>query len=218
MQQQADGGIDAVLGAGTAGAQGASRPRRSAGLWRGRPRPIAGRGCRGGCGGAAGSRGRRRSGGPPPWASTTRRKRSRAEPSLMARWARSGRLAEGLGDPRRAGASRRPGPRRVRGGRRAPRHGGNGRPRRPPPRCRRRGPAAGPSGSSRRRPPCPALGRSGTTDSARARESSREHMNAPSPVFTSRTRPSIPSASFLERIEAVMSGIDSTVAVASRSA
>ena len=54
--------------------------------------------------------------------------------------------------------------------------------------------------------------------SARARASSRFAMKAPSPVFTSSTSASIPSASFLERIEAVISGILSTVAVASRSA
>jgi hypothetical protein len=53
---------------------------------------------------------------------------------------------------------------------------------------------------------------------ARARASSSRFMNAPSPHFTSSTRASIPSASFFERIEAVISGIDSTVAVASRSA
>ncbi len=41
-------------------------------------------------------------------------------------------------------------------------------------------------------------------------------MNAPSPALTSRTRPSIPSASFLDMIEAEIRGIDSTVAVASR--
>jgi hypothetical protein len=43
-------------------------------------------------------------------------------------------------------------------------------------------------------------------------------MNAPSPVFTSRTRPSIPSASFFDMIDAAISGIDSTVDVASRRA
>ena len=54
--------------------------------------------------------------------------------------------------------------------------------------------------------------------SARVRESSSRRMNAPSPVLTSSTRPSIPSASFFDRIDAAISGIDSTVAVASRSA
>ena len=53
---------------------------------------------------------------------------------------------------------------------------------------------------------------------ARARESSSRSMNAPSPVLTSRTRPSIPSASFFDMIDAAISGIDSTVAVASRRA
>ena len=43
-------------------------------------------------------------------------------------------------------------------------------------------------------------------------------MKAPLPVFTSSTRPSIPSASFLDMIEAAIRGIDSTVAVASRRA
>jgi len=41
-------------------------------------------------------------------------------------------------------------------------------------------------------------------------------MKAPFPVFTSITSASSPAASFLERIDAVMSGIDSTVAVTSR--
>ena len=43
-------------------------------------------------------------------------------------------------------------------------------------------------------------------------------MNAPRPTFTSRTSASIPSASFLLRMLEAISGIDSTVAVASRSA
>ena len=43
-------------------------------------------------------------------------------------------------------------------------------------------------------------------------------MKAPPPVLTSSTRPSIPSASFLDMIDAAISGIDSTVAVASRKA
>ena len=43
-------------------------------------------------------------------------------------------------------------------------------------------------------------------------------INAPEPVLTSITRPSIPSASFLLKMLAVISGIDSTVAVTSRSA
>ena len=43
-------------------------------------------------------------------------------------------------------------------------------------------------------------------------------MNAPRPTFTSSTSPSIPSASFFERIDATMSGMHSTVAVTSRSA
>ena len=50
---------------------------------------------------------------------------------------------------------------------------------------------------------------------ARALPPSRA-MKAPEPVFTSRTSPLSPAASFFDRIEAVMSGIDSTVAVTSR--
>ena len=41
---------------------------------------------------------------------------------------------------------------------------------------------------------------------------------APLPNFTSITSPSSPAASFFDRIDAVISGIDSTVAVTSRSA
>ena len=43
-------------------------------------------------------------------------------------------------------------------------------------------------------------------------------MNAPEPDLTSMISASRPAASFLERIDATISGIDSTVAVASRSA
>ncbi len=57
-----------------------------------------------------------------------------------------------------------------------------------------------------------------TSELANARASSSVFMNAPRPTFTSSTRPSMPSASFLERIDAVMSGMDSTVAVTSRRA
>jgi hypothetical protein len=52
--------------------------------------------------------------------------------------------------------------------------------------------------------------------SARARSS--VFMNAPPPTLQSRTRASIPSASFFDMIDEAMSGIDSTVAVTSRSA
>ena len=41
-------------------------------------------------------------------------------------------------------------------------------------------------------------------------------MKAPEPLFTSITSAESPAASFFDRIEAVMSGIDSTVAVTSR--
>ena len=43
-------------------------------------------------------------------------------------------------------------------------------------------------------------------------------MTAPLPVLTSRTSASSPAASFLERIDAVISGTQSTVAVTSRMA
>ena len=46
----------------------------------------------------------------------------------------------------------------------------------------------------------------------------RSGMNAPEPALTSITSASSPAASFFDRIEATISGIDSTVAVASRSA
>ena len=48
--------------------------------------------------------------------------------------------------------------------------------------------------------------------------SSRRRMNAPEPTFTSSTSPSRSSASFLLRMLAAMSGMESTVAVTSRSA
>src|SRR6266850_703327 len=53
---------------------------------------------------------------------------------------------------------------------------------------------------------------------ARSRASSSVFMNAPRPTFTSSTRASIPSASFLLKMLEAISGTDSTVAVASRSA
>ena len=43
-------------------------------------------------------------------------------------------------------------------------------------------------------------------------------MNAPAPHFTSKTSVAAPSASFLERMLAVMSGMEGTVPVTSRSA
>ena len=59
-----------------------------------------------------------------------------------------------------------------------------------------------------------------TATIARASSSlfSRLGMNAPEPALTSITSASRPAASFLDRIEPTISGIDSTVAVASRSA
>ena len=57
-----------------------------------------------------------------------------------------------------------------------------------------------------------------TIDFARARAPARSFMNAPLPDFTSMTRPPIPSAIFFDRIDAVISGMLSTVAVTSRSA
>ena len=57
-----------------------------------------------------------------------------------------------------------------------------------------------------------------TSTIARASSSacSRSGRNAPEPTFTSITSASRPAASFLDRIEATISGIDSTVPVASR--
>ena len=57
-----------------------------------------------------------------------------------------------------------------------------------------------------------------TSDSARRRESASVFMNAPPPVFTSSTSASMPSAIFLLMIDALMSGMLSTVPVTSRSA
>ncbi len=57
-----------------------------------------------------------------------------------------------------------------------------------------------------------------TSAVASVRACSTPFMKAPLPTFTSRTRASIPSASFFERIDATMSGTHSTVAVTSRSA
>ena len=57
-----------------------------------------------------------------------------------------------------------------------------------------------------------------TSVRASAVASGSRFMKAPLPTLTSSTRPSIPSASFFDMIEAAMRGIDSTVAVRSRSA
>ena len=57
-----------------------------------------------------------------------------------------------------------------------------------------------------------------TSDSASRRESASVFMNAPLPVLTSRMRASMPSAIFLLMIDALMSGMLSTVPVTSRSA
>ena len=54
--------------------------------------------------------------------------------------------------------------------------------------------------------------------SARSRAPSSVGMKAPEPVLTSITSACSPAASFFDRIEAVMSAIDSTVAVTSRMA
>ncbi len=51
---------------------------------------------------------------------------------------------------------------------------------------------------------------------ASASESFMVFIKAPLPIFTSRTKPSIPSANFLLIMLAVISGIDSTVPVTSR--
>ncbi len=55
-----------------------------------------------------------------------------------------------------------------------------------------------------------------TIDSASSDAAARVGRNAPDPTFTSITSASSPAASFFERIEATISGIDSTVPVASR--
>ena len=52
--------------------------------------------------------------------------------------------------------------------------------------------------------------------SASARPSAAVRMNAPVPNFTSITRPLSPAASFFDRIDEVISGMLSTVAVTSR--
>ena len=57
-----------------------------------------------------------------------------------------------------------------------------------------------------------------TSDSASLRESASVFMNAPLPVLTSSTSASMPSAIFLLMIEALISGMLSTVPVTSRSA
>ena len=67
-----------------------------------------------------------------------------------------------------------------------------------------------------RQPQRPARARS-TSAPARASGSS-DGKNAPLPALTSITSAAVPSATFLDRIDDAMSGIDSTVAVASRSA
>ena len=57
-----------------------------------------------------------------------------------------------------------------------------------------------------------------TSASASSRARASSFMKAPRPHFTSSTSASAPSASFLERIDAAISGIDSTVPVTSRRA
>ena len=52
--------------------------------------------------------------------------------------------------------------------------------------------------------------------SAISRARSNVSMNAPEPVLTSITMYSVPAAVFFDRIEAVISGTDSTVLVTSR--
>ena len=52
--------------------------------------------------------------------------------------------------------------------------------------------------------------------SARSRAIASVSQKAPEPHFTSITSPSRPAATFLDRIELTISGIDSTVAVTSR--
>ena len=62
----------------------------------------------------------------------------------------------------------------------------------------------------------PAAAATRTRLPASARASATSLMNAPWPVFTSSTSARTPAASFFERMLAVISGTDSTVAVTSR--
>lgn len=55
-----------------------------------------------------------------------------------------------------------------------------------------------------------------TSERASTRAIGSSVANAPLPTFTSSTRPFKPAASFFDRMLAVISGIDSTVAVTSR--
>ncbi len=64
----------------------------------------------------------------------------------------------------------------------------------------------------------PARWPTSSSEAPSARASSSVFMKAPRPTLRSMTSASRPSASFFARIEAVMSGMDSTVAVTSRSA
>ena len=57
-----------------------------------------------------------------------------------------------------------------------------------------------------------------TMSLARSSARSSSGMNAPSPTFTSSSRPSSPSASFLLMMLAAMSGMEETVPVTSRRA
>ena len=64
----------------------------------------------------------------------------------------------------------------------------------------------------------PAATATSTSARASARASSISLMKAPLPCLTSMTRPPSPAASFLDRIEETISGIASTLPVASRMA
>ncbi len=118
----------------------------------------------------------------------------------------------------RGPASRRRAARSARARRRARRRGARRSPRAPRRRCRSRRRAAGPCPTAPRGPRRPSRPPRPMSVRASVRARLCAGRNAPLPTLTSMTSASVPSAIFFERIEEAMSGIDSTVAVASRSA
>ncbi len=73
-----------------------------------------------------------------------------------------------------------------------------------------------PMSVKRARQGSPAPAATAISSPASASAAAAEGKKAPEPSLTSITRPASPAASFLARIEATISGIDSTVAVTSR--
>ena len=145
-----------------------------------------------------------------------------AEPlEAGARRQRLPHLPLGVARPSRPG--RPSGPSAPRGaptapsGRAAPARGASRSTRRPRARCPPPARGARPSASAAPRSARRRAARPAPSTAPAARRRSRVFMNAPRPTLTSSTRPSIPSASFLLMIDAVMSGMLSTVAVTSRS-